>query len=254
MTKQFKLFILLLATVLIASCSTVKEVPGVKKAGFTQSDVSADSILAEVPNYGSELSTVKGKGKAIVSEPKGSERVTLYFSGNREKSLITIKNSIGIEGGQMLTDGDTLLIYNKVDKYARKIALEGAQLSDINNLASINLLEMLNASVQSENVNRILENDKLYLLQLNAGGEVYVSKKSNLIQQINQPESSAVPYSQIKYDGYSTIEGLKLPRRITIFSTDKSAKVDLLVQSLQVNPALDKLTIDLPDDIKIYYR
>ncbi len=246
------LYLLLLFSVLLSACATTKEVPAVTGEGFEVSDTPADSITAALPDYSNALKTVKGKGKAIVSEPNNSERATLYFSGNREKSLITIKNSIGIEGGKLLSDGDSLLVYNRVDKYARKISLKDGSLNNINNLASVNILEMLNMAVAGGSVEEVLQNKNSYLLQLQSGGKIYVSKESNVIKQINRPRSSGLPYSQIRYDGYSTIEGLKLPRRITIFSADESAKVDLLIQSLEVNPELDELTIDLPDDIKIY--
>ena len=236
----------------VTACSTVKEVPAVEKGNFTSSTTSPDSIMAAIPNYSDNFTTVKGKGKAIVSEPENSERVTLYFSSNRRKSLITIKNSLGIEGGKLLTDGDTLLVYNKVDHYARKIPVQNSNLDNINNLASINILGILNVPVSSGEVDRVLENVSTYLLQLKTGSSIYVNKNNLLIQQIDRPPSSTLPYSQIKYDGYEEVDGLKMPRRITIFSADKSAKIDLLIQSLEINPALGDLNIDLPDDIKIY--
>lgn len=247
-------WILLVASLLLAGCSTVREVPAITEKGFTLSEVPADSVLARIPDYSDTLSTVRGKGKAIVSEPENSERLTLYFSGNRQKSLITIKNSLGIEGGQILSDGDSLLIYNKVDKYARKIPINAARLNDINNLASVNLVELLNMPVGDEQVEHVLESDDTYLLQLQSGGKIYVGKQRGLIRQVNRPASGGVPYSQITYDAYRAIEGLKLPRRITIFSADRQAKVDLLVQSLEVNPELEPLVVNLPDDIKIYRR
>lgn len=238
---------------IISACSTVREVPAVEKENFQESQIPIDSVVAALPNYSDTFKTVKGRGKAIVSEPENSEHVTILFSSNREKSLITIKNSIGIEGGQLLTDGDSLLVYNKVDKYARKLSVSG-DLDDINNLATVNILEILNTPVSAKEVQRMWENDEAYLLRLQSGASIFVGKENGLIQQIDQPQEPGIPYSQIKYEGYERIEGLKLPRRITIFSADKSAKVDLLLQSLEINPELGKLEIDLPEDIKIYRR
>lgn len=249
--------IAVLFTVLIgimSACSTVREVPAVEQRNFQESQTPIDSVVATLPDYSDTFNTVKGKGKAIVSEPENSERVTILFSSNREKSLITIKNSIGIEGGQLLTDGDSLLVYNKVDKYARKLSVSGGDLDDINNLATVNILEILNKPVSAKEIRQIWENEEAYLLRLQSGASIFVGKENGLIKQIDQPQEPGIPYSQIKYEGYERIEGLKLPRRITIFSADKSAKVDLLIQSLEVNPELGELEIDLPDDIKIYRR
>lgn len=246
--------LLIVLGALIAGCSTVREVPAVKEGNFAPSDTPADSLVAAIPDYSDTFNTVRGKGKAIVSEPENSERVTLLFSSNREKSLITIRNSIGIEGGQLLTDGDSLLVYNKVDNFARKLSVTGDDLQSINNLASVNILDILNTPVSADEIEQIWENKSTYLIGLQSGTRLYVGKSDMLVQQIDQPSTGNVPYSQIKYAGYQGIEGLKLPRRITIFSADNTAKVDLLIQSLEVNPELGELTIDIPDDAKIYYR
>ena len=245
-------FAFILLSFVLGACSTVKEVPIVSDGNFRPSSTPADSIVAQMPDYRTTLSTVKGKGKAIVSEPGNSQRVTLYFSSNRRQSLITAKNSVGIEGGQMLTDGDSLLIFNKVDNYARKISIETGNLQSINRLASINILDILNFSINKNAVEAVFENKESFLLQLTSGAKVYVGKDKTVVRQINEPASSGLPYSRILYDAYRTNEGLSLPRRITIFSADKSSKIALLIQSLKVNPELGELTIDLPDDIKMY--
>lgn len=245
-------FSMLILIVALGACSTVKKIPAVQKGSFVPAEVPADSVTAQIPVYDDTLLAVKGKGKAIVSEPDNSQRVTLYFSSNRQKSLITAKTSIGIEGGKLLTDGDSLLIYNKVDKFARIIAIKNNNLKRINRLASLNLLEILNYPVQTNQVENILADDTLFMLVLTSGAHIFVDKETYLIKQVNQPASSGLPYSTILYDGYDTIDNLKLPRRITIFSSDRSSKIDLLIQSLEINPELGELEIELPDDIKIY--
>ena len=246
-------FLIIPLLCLLSACATSKPEP-VSNTGrsFTPSNVSADSIAARIPNYSSSLMTAKGKGKAFISEPGNSQRTTLYFKSNRQKSLITAQNGIGIEGGKLLTDGDTLLVYNKIDDYAQIISIKDNNLHRINNLASINLLDILNIPIRAVQIDEVLENETTYLLRLSSGGEAYVNKKDALVRQLDQPASAGLPYSRILYDGYQKINGLILPRKITIFSTDQTAKIDLLMQSLEVNPKLGELTIDLPDDIKIY--
>lgn len=238
---------------LLASCATSKPKPIAEEdIKFTEAAIPADSIARRIPDYSTSLMAVKGKGKAFISEPGNSQRATLYFESNRQRSLITAKNSIGIEGGELLTDGDSLLVYNKVDDYAQIISIKNNDLRSINNLASVNLLDILNIPVQAEQIRNVREHKNTYLLNLESGGKVFVNAQTSLVRQIDQPTSTGLPYSRILYDGYEKINGLMLPRKITIFSADKSAKIDLLIQSLQVNPALGKLEIDLPNDIKIY--
>lgn len=244
-------FLMILLLAVVSTCATPEPVAEVS-GKFSASDTPADSIAARIPDYSSSLITAKGKGKAFISEPGSSDRATLYFESNRQKSLITAKSGIGIEAGKLLTDGDTLIVYNKIDDYAQIISIKNNNLHSINNLASVNLLDILNIPVRADQITDVLENENAYRLRLSSGGEVFINKKNALVRQIDQPASTGLPYSRILYDGYEKINGLMLPRKITIFSADQSAKIDLLIQSLEVNPKLGELNIELPDDIKIY--
>jgi hypothetical protein len=141
-----------------------------------------------------------------------------------------------------------------VKKYARKIAVKSASLHGVNHLASVNILKLFNQPVKASKIKQVEENKTTYLLKLQSGGEIFVNKKTHFIQQINQPKTAGLPYSKIIYRHYNQIEGLTLPLRITIFSADRSTRIDLLVQALKVNPSLEKLTIHLPKNIKIYHQ
>jgi len=224
------------------------------KNGFTSSEKDPVEVVGNIPNYNNKLTSIEGKGRAIVSEPGNTERVTVLFSSNRSKSLVTVRNGIGIEGGQLLTDGDTLLVYNKLDKFARKIPIRGGNLNRINRLASLNILDMISYSITADKVESISENTDLYRLQLSSGTKVDVAKETGLIRQVVQPNTSNLPYSKIIYDGYATIEGFKLPRRISIFGAEEKSKVALQLTGLELNPELKSLTINLPEDIPVYYQ
>ncbi|MCW9708700.1 DUF4292 domain-containing protein [Fodinibius salsisoli] len=248
---QFKILTLLLGCTLFISCSSPQKL---SKEGFRTSSVSAESIVNSLPNYTKELKTVEGKGRAIVSEPNNTDRITLLFSSNRLKSLVTVRNGIGIEGGQLLTDGDTLLVYNKIDNYARKIPVRGGKLTRINKLASLNILNILNYTIDPEEVTNVWENETHFKLMLTTGAQIFVEKAARVVDEVMQPEDSSLPYSRIQYGAYSNLEQFTLPRKIAIFGTEGKSKIALQLQSLQLNPSLNQLTINLPDDIRIYYR
>lgn len=247
----FKYIILGFTSLILFSCSGSRSLTD---NNFYPSEADAPGILSQIPDYRDYLHTIKGKARAIVSEPGNTERVTVLFSSNRQKSLITIRNNLGIEGGQLLTDSDTLLIYNKVDKYARKIPVRGANLNRINRLASLNILRMINYSVSEKNVDKLLENESLYQIQLSNGTKIFVDKNSSNIRQIIQPKTSKLPYSKIEYDSYTSTEGFTLPRRISIFGSEEKSKIALQITALELNPQLDSLSINIPDDIRIYYE
>lgn len=252
--QQTQFWMLVLLILAISACSGPRELAEKELSGFTSSSVEPAEIVSKIPDYSKSLHSIKGKGRAIVSEPGNTERVTILFSSNRGKSLVTVRNNIGIEGGKMLTDGDTLTVYNKIDKFARIIPVRGGNLDRINKLASLNILKMINYSVASDNVQAVLENENLYQLRLKNGTKVYVDKKSGLIQQVVQPQNSQLPYSKIMYDAYSSIKGFKLPRRISIFGADEKSKVALQLTGLELNPELGSLMLKIPDDIPIYHQ
>lgn len=247
------LFLTILFLLTLSSCRSSREVVQ-ETEDFSEAETEARQITERIPNYSKSLTSISGRGKAIVSEPGTSDRVNVIFSSNHQKSLVAVKNGIGVEGGQILSDGDSLLVYNKIDKFARKISIREGELRRINNLASLNILDLINFTVDTDQIRQVRENENHYRLQLNNGARVFVDKDSGFIIKVEQPRSSGLPYSQIQYDAYSKIEGFMLPRRITIFSADKQSKVNLLVQSLEINPRLDELKIELPENITIYYR
>ena len=249
--QKDRYFIIGLLCMILWGCSSSGTLT---KNGFTPSEKDPVEVVGNIPDYSSKLTSIEGKGRAIVSEPGNTERVTVLFSSNRSKSLVTVRNGIGIEGGQLLTDGDTLLVYNKLDKFARKIPIRGGNLNRINRLASLNILDMISYSVAADKVESISENTDLYRLQLSSGTKVDITKETGLIKQVVQPKTSNLPYSKITYDGYATIEEFKLPRRISIFGAEGKSKVALQLTGLELNPALNALTINLPEDIPVYYQ
>lgn len=242
----FALFIIFFA----GACSSPRVATVDENQKFHRSSVNTDSILSHIPDYETSLQAIDGKGKAIVSEPGNTERVTVYFKGDQKKSLVTVKNALGIEGGQFLAEGDSLLIYNKVDNVAHKISVHNDRMSSVQHLASINILQMLNFAPEPDQVTRVYESQDRFLLLLDTGAEVVVNKEDFNVRRVDQPRSTRLPYSRIIYEAYGSIEGFILPRRVTIFSADGQSKIALLIQSLEVNPGDLELEIDLPNDVK----
>lgn len=240
---------LFFSLLVLASCSPTNKL--VVDPDFSPASVSADSILRGIPDYSGELTAAKGKGRAVVSEPGNSERITIEFESDTALSLITIKNRIGIEGGKMLVDEDSILTYNKIDKYAQKVSVTDGRLTSLNELASVNLLDLLNFKLQNTVQDDVFESDSHFLLRLDNQGSVLVSKETGLINEVRQPRYTGLPYSRIVYQSYGNAEGYTLPRKITIFSADGESKVLFQIRSLDINPGDLILTIDIPDEIPI---
>lgn len=241
----------LLIAILFSACSTPKMATEVE--GLDEADISKDDLLELIPDYSENLETISGVGRALISEPGNSDRVTLEFQSNRTKSLIDIRTSVGIQGGQILVDGDSLLIYNKVDKYAEKVSVAQSDLTSVGSIASLNMLDLFNFTLAPDDIDAIFDGGDIYVVLLRNEATVSVSKADGLVMEVQQSVNSpSAPYRRIEYEGYGDIEDFQLPRKMTILSRDEKSRATLLVQRLEVNPSLPPLTIDLPDNIPIY--
>lgn len=231
----------------IASCSTTTVLE--ERDDYRESSFSADSLYQLVSDYSDTLLRISGKGRAIVSQKNGSDRVTIEFHSNRKASLLNIRSGVGIEGGQVLVKDDSVLVYNKVDKYARKAPISEGGGSDIGSLASVNIIELLDFTIGKNEITTVLENENFYAGILGDKGRFLLEKETGLVREVLWHQGS--PYRQIIYEGYANLDGFELPRKITIFSADGNSKVLFLVQNLDVNRALPKLKIDLPENIPV---
>lgn len=239
---------LLLLLLLLGACSTQRTVLSIED--MEPSGLSAEELVSLVPDYRESLQSISGSGRAIVSEPGSSDRVTLQFQSSRDASLITVRTGVGIEGGQILVDSDSLLVYNRVEGYAEKVSIHQSNLTSIGSLASLNMLDMFSFAIPEEDIASIFEDDAHYLAVLEDDTRVTISKSGGYVESV-QKSGTRAAYSLIEYEGYASISDFYLPRKITIFSRDGSSRATFLVQSLDVNPALPELVIDLPENIPI---
>lgn len=216
------------------------------------STIPADSLVQMLPNYTSSLLTTQGSGRAIVSQPGNSDRVTLEFMSTRDASLVTIRNSVGIEGGKILIKNDSVLVYNIIDKVAEISAIGSNSGSMVGSLASVNLLRIFNFTLVASDITEILESDRHYIAVLTDESRVTIEKGSNFVTDVIRPDFTDHPYRKIEYEGYASLNSFYLPRKITIFSADGQSRVTFLVQRLEANPHLPDLKIDLPANIPLY--
>ncbi|MGM0459535.1 MAG: DUF4292 domain-containing protein [Bacteroidota bacterium] len=245
---QFYSYTLLL--LLIGGCATTATVS--ELGDLEEAAITPDSLTSLMPDYREELQTLSGRGRALVSEPGNSDRVTVEFQSNRSKSLLTIRTSIGVEGGQILIEPDSLLIYNKVDKIAQKISPEQSSMSSVGSIASLNMLDLFNFTIEPEDIDKIFEDGNRYFVLLSNQVVLEIDRSSGHVIKVDRSQSDPpIPYRTIEYEGYAEINRFQLPRKITIFSRDGNSRATFLVQQLDVNGKLPPLSVELPEEISI---
>lgn len=250
LSPRFPLFSIICALVFISSCKTTKTVVEKEEPLYPLTE-SIGSVIAKIPNYRTSITSAKGKGRAIVSEPGNSDRISISFETDSVLSLLTMKNRVGIEGGKMLVDKDSILIYNKIDKYAQKVSIQDGRLTNLNELASVNFLDLMNYKVYESDIEVAMQNDTEYVLGFFNKGVVRINKKDGTVSKVQQAWSSGLPYSQIEYESYAEVEGYKLPRKITILSRDGNSRVTLQILQLDINPSKLNIELIIPDNIPL---
>ena len=250
-TASFNYFTIICILFLAAGCSGSGSL--VNFEDLDTSPITADSLVSMMPDYSEDLHTMSGRGRALVSEPGNSSRVTVEFDSDRSRSLLTIRTSIGVEGGEILIEPDSLLIYNKVDDVAQKVSPAQSSLSSVGSIASLNMLDLFNFRIGVADIEQIFDNGDTYLVLMSDRATIEVDKESGLVRQVDRSRSpKPIPYRRIEYDGYAEISRFQLPRKIVIFSGDGESRATFLVQQLDVNGKLPPLEINIPDNIPIY--
>lgn len=251
MNRNLKLYLSLVLAIFAFSCTTTSKLSELKNEELYSVKIPLNEVILKIPNYAGQLNSAKGNGRAIISEPGNSDRVTINFETDTTLSLLTFKNRIGINGGSMLVDSDSILIYNRIDKYAQKVSINDGRITSLNELASANLLDLMNFKIYAKDVKDILQSDTEYVFRFKNRGIARINKKNGTVTYVEQPRSIGLPYSSLLYENYGIINGYTLPRKITIFSADQSSKVVFQIRSLDVNPDTINLTIEIPEEIVI---
>jgi len=147
-------FILLITMILFAGCRTQVEL--LETGDLERADISADEFVDLVADYSDSLFTLSGNGRAFISQPGNNDRISLEFHSDKEASLVTFRNRIGIEGGQLLVKDDSVLVYNRIDRTAERVSLRDANLTDVGSLATINLIELFHYPINENRDQRCI--------------------------------------------------------------------------------------------------
>ncbi len=249
-----KLFILFIAgAALLQACRGSRPliVDATTGQTFHKSSLPPDSLRRLLTGYEQTLKGISGKGKVIINQPGNHQRGTLLFDANRNKALVRYKNGLGIEGGRLLISNDSVLIYNRIDKTARKMSLQDYGYLYLNGIMPMNPIALLAPDLGGKPIRALYENKHFYYIRFKDGTRAYLDRKDGSIRKIIYPFKHADAITNFVYSAYATIDGFRLPRKIGMTSNNGRSSLLMLVQSLTINPKHLNFDPGLPAGIKI---
>lgn len=225
--------------------------------GLTESDVQPDSVLHYMHQQrgtsreGLQIQALSGRAAARVSMPGSSEQATLRFTSDRNQSLLSFRNNLGIEGGRIYADADSVLMYDRIEKTAQKMSIERSRYVLLNGFTAFNVITLLFPDIETQPPPQVYEDARRWVLVTERGREYEIQKESGLLTSVRHPADDPLAYNQFIFSEHAEIDGILLPRRIQILSKDQESSIFLIVQALDLNPPDPDFDPQIPDDIPV---
>ncbi len=246
-------YTLLLAGLLILmhGCAPLQFIPEDLDEEFETTEMSAEEFVAQLPYQQKPLDAIEGRARAQISAPDGSDRASVEFKADRRQSLLIVRNSLGIEGGRMLTDRDSVLVYDRLDSEAFKMSHTQAADYYVQGLTAVNLLEVIQPDFSNAEAYNLFESRTSFVLISPEDIRYFFDREDLTMQQIIFPDQSGHAFSEINFESYADFDGHSLPVRIQILSSDRDTSIFLRLRSITSNPMDLDFDPDIPDDITI---
>jgi outer membrane biogenesis lipoprotein LolB len=247
--------IALVAVVLLSSCT------GSKRMAVNQNiPLSDEYVPSRIPKSEllqqlneNNLSSVQGRARVQFSSPGVSERGIAEFKADKNNMQVSIRNNLGIEGGNVLVDSDSVLLYYNLDRVAWKFSIEDYEaMPDISMKLPLNLLAVIRPMVDEDDIASVHENANSYLLTLDDGSELIIDRQTRLPNLVRYNTDIPDRFSEFTYESYSRLNGITLPRRILAVTKDRNNRIRLDVTELQVNPTNLRFSLNIPNGVPIF--
>ncbi len=234
----------------LAACS-VTEPLQVDDMAFVPSEMDAEAFFEEYAAQNVIPQALSGRASVQVSEPGQTDRASVQFRSDRYQSLLLISNNLGIEGGRIHSDPDSVVVYNRIEKVAHKMSHEDAAWFYLNGIGAMNLIRMLHPFTGPEQIGAIFESDEFFLVETAAGERHLLSREGLVLRRTERLDVHPEAYSTFEFENHAELDGYRLPRRIRILSYDGKSNIFLVIRSLETNPSGLDFDPGIPDDIEI---
>ncbi len=240
-----------IALLVILSGCAPSEILQLETGTFVPSEIEKQLFYERYAEKNNTLSAISGRAAVQISEPGHTERANIRFRSDRNQSLLLISNNLGIEGGRIYSDPDSVIIYNRIEEVAHKMSHEDAAWFYLNGIGAMNLIRMLHPITEPGEIEDIYESDDYYLVFTRHGEQHYISRDRMTLRRTERRTHHPEAYSTFNFDNFAEIEGFRLPRRIQILSSDEKSNIFLVIRALEVNPSELEFDPGIPGDIEL---
>jgi hypothetical protein len=221
------------------------------EGGFTASSRNGNDILAEMNRPQIMINGLSGRARAQYSGPGSSERSAVIFESDRVRTLMTFRNNLGIEGGKLYIDADSVTWYNRIDQVAQRVSVTNTEVLTEQGLYAVNLLSLLNPDFDFRRPRRVYENETSWRIDFDDQNTFVFDKNTGDIVQMEQFTLNNFTFSTYLFGNFADVSGYRLPRNIQITTKDRRSNIYLTIGSYEVNPARLDFNLDLPSHVRI---
>lgn len=221
---------------MLASCAPKPIL--LKEGTFDLSKRDGKEVMQELFEAGSVAESISGTARVQASSPGLTERGIMDFASTREMSYASIRNGIGIEGYRMLIEGDSITVYNRIDKYAERVALKDA-------ILPMSLLDILNPDLLAKRVSKLYENPTYWYFLFTDGSAAIIGRSDGHIKRLD------ASFATILYEDSTLNGGIPMARRIQLLSHDQKTNIFLNIQAVRMNPESLEFDLRMPAGTRI---
>ncbi|MCH8495921.1 MAG: DUF4292 domain-containing protein [Balneolales bacterium] len=243
------LFIVVLM-VALAGC-TPRPVTIEQDNNFTSSNRNPQEILDLVTSNRPLINSLSGRARAQFSTPGSSERSTVQYGSDRDRSLLTFRNSLGIEAGRLLVETDSVTLFNRIDQVVQKVGSQNQDILLDNGYYAVNMLNVLNPDLTQLRPRRVSENATSWRITFDDNTQMVFDKETYVLTSVQYYVQSPIAFSTYLFANHTDVNGYPLPRNVQILSNDKKSSIFLTMQSYEVNPPGLNLDLEIPSHIRV---
>ncbi len=225
-----------LILLVLASCAPKPIL--LKEGTFDLSKRDGKEVMGELFEAGSIATSVSGTARVQATSPGLTERGIMDFASTRKMSYASIRNGIGIEGYRLLIDGDSITVYNRIDKYAERVALEDA-------ILPMSLLDILNPDLLAKRVSKLYENPTYWYFLFTDGSAAIIGRSDGHIKRLD------ASFATILYEDVTRVDSIPMARRIQLLSNDQKTNIFLNIQAVRMNPESLEFDLRMPAGTRI---